>query len=128
MRKRYGTDFDEGLRIWREYSLRFIENFDENSDENSNENFDENSNENSDRLNVFIFDFNRFCREPVDTFSELLSWFGRPVDLETLRGHISSFWSAPTSTPASAENSLPSDIQKLYSDLLRRVFSVCENP
>ncbi|MDR3265489.1 MAG: hypothetical protein LBT15_05725 [Synergistaceae bacterium] len=100
MRKRYGTDFHEGLRVWREYSLRFIEN--------------------SNRINVFIFDYNRFCREPLDTFSELLNWFGRPVDLEILRGHIASFWSAPTSTPSpdSDGDALPDDIQKLYLDLL----------
>jgi hypothetical protein len=101
MRKRYGTDFHEGLRIWREYSLRFIEN--------------------SGMINVFIFDYNRFCREPLNTFSKLLNWFERPVDLEILRGHIASFWNTPTSTPSSdfGGDALPDGIQKLYSDLLR---------
>jgi hypothetical protein len=101
MRKRYGTDFEEGLRIWREYSLRFMEN--------------------SDGLSVFIFDFNRFCRKPADTFAELLNWLGRPADLETLRCDIASFWAEPTSARpfASGSGGLPDDIQKLYSDLLK---------
>jgi hypothetical protein len=99
MRNRYGLDFDECLRIWREYALQFIEN--------------------SKGMDVFVFDYNRFCREPLDTFAELLNWFGRPVDQETLRGNIASFWSAPTSAlhPGSGEGDLPDDIQKLYSDL-----------
>jgi hypothetical protein len=101
MRKRYGTNFDEGLRIWREYSLSFFEN--------------------SERINVFIFDYNRFCREPLDTFAELLNWFGRPIDLETLRNNIASFWSAPASALSSHSEgeTLPDDVQKLYLDLLK---------
>jgi hypothetical protein len=101
MRKRYGTDFDEGLRIWREYSLRFFEN--------------------ADRINVFIFDYNRFRREPPGTFAELLNWFGRPVDSETLRNNVASFWIAPTSAlPSDSKaDALPADVQKLYSDLLK---------
>jgi hypothetical protein len=103
MQKRYGTDFNEGLRIWREYSLRFFEN--------------------AEKMDVFVFDYNRFCREPVDTFAELLNWLGRPVDSETLRGNIASFWSAPTSTLSSEYrlDVLPEEIRKLYSDLLAHV-------
>jgi hypothetical protein len=98
MNKRYGTDFDEGLRVWREYSLRFIEN--------------------SGRIDVFIFDFNRFCREPVVSFAELLNWLGRPADPKTLRDNIASFWSAPASVlPDDSDGVLPYDVQKLYSDL-----------
>jgi hypothetical protein len=101
MQKRYGMGCGEGLRIWREYSLRFLEN--------------------SDGMDVFIFDYNRFCREPPDTFAELLNWFGRPIGLETLRRNIDSFWSAPTSvlSPGSDADALPDDIQRLYSDLLK---------
>jgi hypothetical protein len=102
MQKRYGTDFDEGLRIWRKYSRRFFEN--------------------SGRLEVFVFDYNRFCREPLGTFAELLDWLGRPVDPEVLRGNIASFWSAPTSTPASdsGPDALPEEIRELYADLSAR--------
>jgi hypothetical protein len=102
MQKRYGTDFGEGLHIWHEYSLRFFEN--------------------ADRVDVFVFDYNRFCREPADTFAELLNWLGRPVDSETLRGNIASFWSAPTSAlpPDSEPDVLPEEVRKLYVDLLAR--------
>jgi hypothetical protein len=101
MSKRYGTSFDEGLRIWSEYSRRFLEN--------------------SEGMDVFVFDFNRFCREPLDAFAGLLNWIGRPVDLEILRGNVTSFWSAPASMrhPDSEEGALPDDIQKLYSELRR---------
>lgn len=100
MNKRYGTEFDEGLRIWGEYSLRFLEN--------------------SKGMDVFVFDYNRFCREPAGTFADLLNWLGRPADLETLRGNIASFWSAPASalSPNSDGDALPDDIRKLYSELL----------
>jgi hypothetical protein len=91
-------DLEEGLRIWREYGLRFIEN--------------------SDGLSVFIFDFNRFCREPADTFAELLNWLGRPADPERLRGDIASFWSEPASYAAPGGDKLPDDVQTLYSKLL----------
>ena len=99
MNKRYGTEFDEGLRIWGEYSLRFLEN--------------------SKGMDVFVFDYNRFCREPAGTFADLLNWLGRPADLETLRGNIASFWSAPTSarSPDSDGDALPGDIRKLYLTL-----------
>jgi hypothetical protein len=100
MSKRYGTDFAEGLQIWREYSLRFIES--------------------SDRIDVFIFDFNRFCREPAVSFTKLLNWLGRPANPETLRRNIASFWSEPNSalpTDPGADN-LPDDVQELYSSLL----------
>ncbi|MDR1579536.1 MAG: hypothetical protein LBS35_04210, partial [Synergistaceae bacterium] len=104
MRKRYGTDFSEGLSIWREYNLRFLETFDKNPD----------------RMNVFFFDYNRFCREPLNMFAGLLNWFGRSVDLKTLEDNIASFWSEPTSalSPRSGVDVLPDDIQKLYSNLL----------
>ncbi|MDR1378380.1 MAG: hypothetical protein LBJ36_04950 [Synergistaceae bacterium] len=99
MSKRYGTDFDEGLCIWGKYSRRFIEN--------------------SEGMDAFIFDFNRFCLEPLDSFAKLLNWLGRPIDLETLRRNIASFWNEPASArfPDSGEDVLPDDIQKLYSDL-----------
>jgi hypothetical protein len=102
MSKRYGTDFGEGLSIWRKYSAAFIEN--------------------SAGMDAFIFDFNRFCREPLDTFGELLNWFGRPADRETLREKIASFWSEPTSAlpPDSDPAALPDDIRKLYSELLEQ--------
>jgi hypothetical protein len=103
MNKRYGTDFDEGLRVWREYSLRFIEN--------------------SGRINVFIFDFNRFCREPAASFAKLLNWLGRPADPETLRDNIASFWSAPASALPDSDCALPDDVQKLYSDLKELAFN-----
>ena len=104
MNTRYGTDFDEGLSVWREYNIRFLKTFDKNSE----------------RMNVFFFDYNRFCREPPDTFARLLNWFGRPADLETLRDNIASFWSAPTSAMPSNSggDALPDNIQKLYAELL----------
>jgi hypothetical protein len=102
MSKRYGTDFDEGLRVWREYSLRFIEN--------------------SDGMSVFFFDYNRFCGEPLNTFAELLKWLSRPADSETLRGDIASFWSAPASAlpSGSGADDLPGDVLRVYMDLLER--------
>jgi hypothetical protein len=100
MSKRYGTDFSEGLSIWSCYSRAFIEN--------------------SAGMDAYIFDFNRFLREPLDTFSELLDWFGRPADSETLRHNIASFWSEPATTlsPDSEPAALPDDVRKLYSELL----------
>jgi hypothetical protein len=105
MDKRYGTGFDESLRIWSEYSRRFIEN--------------------SEGMDAFIFDFNRFCHEPAETFAELLDWLGRPADPETLRDTIASFWSAPASAlpSGSGESALPDDVRKLYSTL--RMMCMC---
>jgi hypothetical protein len=99
MSKRYGTGIDEGFRLWREYSRRFLEN--------------------SDGMDVFFFDFNRFCREPAGTFAELLRWLGRPADPGLLNDRIAAFWSEPASArpPCSGEN-LPDDVQRLHSDLL----------
>jgi hypothetical protein len=72
---------------------------------------------------VFIFDFNRFCREPAVSFAELLNWFGRPADAEALKDNIASFWSAPASVmPADSACVLPADVQKLYSDLKELAF------
>jgi hypothetical protein len=80
-------------------------------------------------LDVFILDFDRFCREPRDTFAELLNWIGRPIDWETLRDNIASFWSEPASalSPGAGGDALPDDIQKLYSDLLKSTFRNKDN-
>jgi hypothetical protein len=57
--------------------------------------------------------------------------------METLRGNIASFWSAPTSALSfdSGEAALPDDIQKLYSNLLKlspnstdRTLGLCPKP
>jgi hypothetical protein len=105
MGKRYGTDFGEGLRIWREYSSRFIEN---------------SGGSGAEALRVFIFDFDRFRREPLGAFAELLNWLGRPFDPETLRGRIASFWAEPASSSAPGGGALPDGVRNLYSELRSR--------
>jgi len=78
MQARYGFSVDYGIRLWDLYTSSFLDN--------------------ATGLNVFIVDFDRLCREPLAAFSNLLQWLECPLDSETLKQHIHSFFVPPRSS------------------------------
>ncbi len=100
MQTRYSLTISRGMSLWHTYSSRFLEN--------------------TSGMPVFIFDYDRFCREPSATFSQLLTWLNRPVSEKTVQRHLNSFFIAPCSIPAFTteyRGQVPRETDEMYTAL-----------
>jgi hypothetical protein len=100
MKRRYRIDIARGLALWQIYATRFFDA--------------------ATRSRIYVLDFDTFCRSPVETFTPLLHWLGRPLARDALRSRIDEFFGSefvhhgPEACEDHGSTQLPDEVRRLY--------------
>jgi len=100
MSRRYEIDVPGGLEAWLAYTRRLLD---------------------APRRAAFhVFCFDNFQHRPVETLGRTLLWLRRPLDPESIRQKVASFYNRDHIHWAPDDSDLPPQVEAVYRDLLRQ--------